>query len=85
MLNGHKTSVSLEDEFWDGLREIAADRNAGLSALVEEIDRARDNCNLSSALRVYVFSYFRARTGRAQVGAGANPSAAATPRAAFAD
>lgn len=85
LLNGHKTSVSLEDEFWDGLREIAADRNVGLSALVQEIDHGRDNCNLSSALRVYVFSYFHARVSRAPVGAGVTPSAAATTRAAFAD
>jgi len=84
MLNGHKTSVSLEDEFWDGLREIAADRNVGLSVLVDEIDRVRDNCNLSSALRVYVFRYFRARIGRPPLGGGVEPSASA-PGSAFAD
>lgn len=64
ILEGHKTSVSLEDEFWDGLREIVSDKNTSLSAVVDEIDRDRDNCNLSSAIRVYVFNYFRGRSGR---------------------
>ncbi len=64
ILEGHKTSVSLENEFWDGLREIVSDRSASLSGVVDEINRDRDNCNLSSAIRVYVFNYFRGRIGR---------------------
>jgi predicted DNA-binding ribbon-helix-helix protein len=59
VLDGHKTSVSLENEFWHGLREIAARENTSLSTLVGKIDRERYSCNLSSAIRVFVFNYFR--------------------------
>lgn len=58
VLDGHKTSVSLENEFWEGLREIAGSQNANLSSLVRQIDRNRVNGNLSSAIRVFVFSHF---------------------------
>jgi predicted DNA-binding ribbon-helix-helix protein len=57
----HKTSVSLENEFWEGLQDIAKRKSISLSALAELIDRARSNNNLSSAIRVYVFSDFRSR------------------------
>ncbi|MFZ3247411.1 MAG: ribbon-helix-helix domain-containing protein [Pseudolabrys sp.] len=60
-INGHKTSLSLENEFWQGLREIAGRDRAAISTLVEQIDRARNTCNLSSAIRVFVFNHFRAR------------------------
>ncbi|MBT4425926.1 MAG: ribbon-helix-helix domain-containing protein [Rhodospirillaceae bacterium] len=52
-LDGHRTSVSLEPEFWQALKEIAAARRESLSALVSEVDRTREG-NLSSALRVFV-------------------------------
>lgn len=61
ILDGHKTSVSLENEFWDGLREIVEAKKTTVSILVGQIDRERDNCNLSSAIRVYVFNHFRQR------------------------
>jgi predicted DNA-binding ribbon-helix-helix protein len=60
LINGCKTSISLEDEFWDALREIAEHGKLGLSKLLEQIDRDRNNINLSSAIRVFVFSHFRA-------------------------
>ena len=60
ILNGHKTSVSLENEFWHGLREIARHEHTTVPMLVERIDRSRDICNLSSAIRVFVFNHFRA-------------------------
>lgn len=60
VLEGHKTSVSLEDEFWEGLRVIAARRKANMSSLVREIDRERGTGNLSSAIRVFVFNHLRA-------------------------
>ena len=63
VLDGHKTSVSLENEFWDGLREIVVHENTTLSTLVGQIDHDRDSCNLSSAIRVFVFKHFRARVG----------------------
>ena len=59
VLRGHKTSVSLENEFWDGLREIAERQKSNLSTLVQQIDSDRDNANLSSAIRIFVFEYFR--------------------------
>ncbi|HZL31703.1 MAG TPA: ribbon-helix-helix domain-containing protein [Pseudolabrys sp.] len=60
-LHGHKTSVSLEDGFWNGLREIAAATNTSLQDLLRNIDSARDSANLSSAIRVFVFTYYRDR------------------------
>jgi predicted DNA-binding ribbon-helix-helix protein len=59
---GHKTSVSLEDPFWNALREIAGQRNVTLSELVGAIDSKRQQgnlCNLSSAIRLYVLNYYR--------------------------
>lgn len=56
---GHPTSISLEDAFWEALREIANRRQVRLSELVEEIDSERSSQNLSSAIRVYVLSSFR--------------------------
>jgi len=57
---GHPTSVSLEPEFWDALREIAAARALSVNNLVAEIDAGRST-NLSSALRVYVLKALRAQ------------------------
>src|SRR6266576_670578 len=54
---GHKTSVSLEDAFWKGLKEIAAERHMTLSELVGAIDSEREYGNLSSALRLFVLDY----------------------------
>jgi predicted DNA-binding ribbon-helix-helix protein len=56
VLDGHKTSVSLENEFWDGLQEIARSEDLKTSALVKRIAH-----NLSSAIRVFVFNHFRTR------------------------
>ena len=66
VLHGHKTSVSLENEFWEGLREIADRNRTNVSNLVRQIDEARKNGNLSSAIRVYVFSQFRLRAAGEQ-------------------
>ena len=52
-IDGHRTSVSLEPEFWQALKNIAAARRESLSALVSEVDRTRQG-NLSSALRLFV-------------------------------
>jgi predicted DNA-binding ribbon-helix-helix protein len=57
--NGHKTSVSLEDEFWNALKEIAGKRAIRLSNLVAEIDDQRGHANLSSALRLFVLDYYQ--------------------------
>jgi predicted DNA-binding ribbon-helix-helix protein len=57
--NGHKSSVSLEDQFWDCLREIAKSKKLTVSKLVEEIDHHRSSYNLSSAIRLFVLEYYR--------------------------
>ncbi|RYB01844.1 ribbon-helix-helix domain-containing protein [Lichenibacterium ramalinae] len=57
---GHRTSVSLEDDFWTALAEIARARGLSLAALVSEIDRGRGDANLSSAIRVFALRFFRA-------------------------
>jgi predicted DNA-binding ribbon-helix-helix protein len=54
-IDGHRTSVSLEPEFWRVLKEIAAARGETLGALVTEVDRTRTG-NLSSTLRVFVLT-----------------------------
>jgi len=64
---GHKTSVSLEEAFWNGMKEISALRNITLSELVGEIDSNRQQGNLSSAIRLFVLDYFRSRAAPAAV------------------
>jgi predicted DNA-binding ribbon-helix-helix protein len=64
-LHGHRTSFSLEDEFWSELNAIAVARVIPLAALISEIDDQRDpDSNLSSALRVYVLSTLKVAQGR---------------------
>ncbi|MCJ2082316.1 ribbon-helix-helix domain-containing protein [Methylobacterium sp. J-090] len=60
MIAGHRTSVSLEDPFWDALREIAEARGLSVQTLVGAIDAGRDGQNLSSAIRVFVLAAVRA-------------------------
>jgi predicted DNA-binding ribbon-helix-helix protein len=59
LINSHKTSVSLENDFWFGLREIADHEHISIPKLVERIDHSRDTSNLSSAIRIFVFNHFR--------------------------
>jgi predicted DNA-binding ribbon-helix-helix protein len=58
---GHKTSVSLEDPFWDGLKEIAGVRDSSLSGIIDAINAERRDGNLSSAIRLFVLEHFRAQ------------------------
>ncbi len=60
VIAGHKTSVSLEDAFWDALKEIATVRSATLSEVVAGIDASRSQGNLSSAIRLFVLEDYRA-------------------------
>ncbi|MBN06364.1 MAG: aryl-sulfate sulfotransferase [Rhodospirillaceae bacterium] len=53
LVAGHRTSVSLEDAFWEVLKELADRRGLSINQLVAEVDEGRSG-NLSSALRVYV-------------------------------
>jgi predicted DNA-binding ribbon-helix-helix protein len=63
VIAGHKTSVSLEDAFWRGLKEIALSRGVTLSDLVAAIDSERQLGNLSSAIRLFVLDHYKARIG----------------------
>lgn len=51
---GHRTSISLEPEFWQALTQAATYQNTSVAAVVAEIDKHRGNRNLSSAIRVWV-------------------------------
>lgn len=64
---GHKTSVSLEEAFWNGMKEISGQRSVTLSELVGEIDGARKQGNLSSAIRLFVLDHFRSRASASEV------------------
>ena len=59
VLVGHKTSVSLEDAFWNALKETARGRGVTLSDLVATIDADRQHANLSSAIRLFVLGVYR--------------------------
>jgi predicted DNA-binding ribbon-helix-helix protein len=59
-LKGHRTSVSLEREFWDGFRHIANAENVALNELAAQIDAERGvDCGLASAIRLYVFRWYQ--------------------------
>lgn len=61
-LAGHRTSVSLEPEFWRAFRDIAAERGIALNALAAEIDAARaDGTGLATAIRLFVLAHYRGR------------------------
>jgi predicted DNA-binding ribbon-helix-helix protein len=60
-IRGHSTSVSLEEPFWEALREIASEARMPLAVLVADVDAGRGNDNLSSALRMRVLAHFRAQ------------------------
>ncbi|MCC6006616.1 MAG: ribbon-helix-helix domain-containing protein [Rhodobacteraceae bacterium] len=61
-LRGHRTSVSLEDPFWEAFREIAAEKNISVSALATQIDAERElSCGLAGAIRLHVLRHYRGR------------------------
>jgi predicted DNA-binding ribbon-helix-helix protein len=64
VLDGHKTSVSLEGAFWSELKEIAHFQNMTLSKLVSGIDATRNQGNLSSAIRVFVLEHIQNESKR---------------------
>ena len=79
VIAGHKTSVSLEDAFWQGLKEVATERDLTLSDLVATIDTDRHHGNLSSAIRLFVLDHYRERAREApQRGAPRSAGAAAS-------
>lgn len=63
-ISSHRTSISLERPFWDGLKEIACSEKISVNELVRRIDATREtDGNLSSAIRVYVLAHFKNRNG----------------------
>ncbi len=59
---GHRTSISLEDAFWEALKERARAKGCSVAELVQEIDRGRGGAGLSSAIRVYLLGVWRGRS-----------------------
>ena len=82
VLAGHKTSISLEDDFWVALTEIAQRERISRSSLVERIDGARDG-NLSSAIRTYVLNDFRREAGLPTLPIVENQEVPGVARSAF--
>jgi predicted DNA-binding ribbon-helix-helix protein len=70
VIAGHKTSVSLEDAFWQALKDIAIARHLTLSDQVALIDAERRHGNLSSAIRLFVLEHYQARGSIAKAGPG---------------
>lgn len=58
VIAGHKTSVSLEPEFWDALKEIASNRGISVNQIVRDVDTNHEG-NLSSAIRIFVLRHYR--------------------------
>ena len=84
VIDGHKTSVSLEDAFWTDLKNIAHTQQTTLSELVTKIDDTREQGNLSSAIRLFVLDHFRNEDKRmelakAHLSAGAERTPASQP------
>ena len=82
VIGGHKTSVSLEDAFWKGLKEIASKREQTLSQLVGSIDSERRHGNLSSGLRLFVLDYYRSKINPALANRESGLESAAVARSA---
>ena len=77
VIAGHKTSVSLEDDFWNALKEIKRSNNMTLSDLVADIDVRLLHANLSSAIRIFVLHHFRSQTSHGSRPASAGSEAGA--------
>ncbi|MDX2307564.1 MAG: ribbon-helix-helix domain-containing protein [Hyphomicrobium sp.] len=61
-LNGHRTSISLEEPFWEALREAADREGVPTAVLVSRIDEGRKGSGLSGAVRIWILDYFRNRS-----------------------
>ena len=60
---GHRTSLSVEPQFWEALAAIARRRRTSLAAIIAEIDGRRGDTNLSSAVRLYILAEIQNRAG----------------------
>jgi predicted DNA-binding ribbon-helix-helix protein len=63
IVSGRKTSVALEDPFWDAMQEIAEVTGTTWTGLIREINQTRNNANFSSAIRLFVLAYYRGSGG----------------------
>lgn len=85
VIAGHRTSVSIEEAFWQGLKDIALSRKTTLCELVASIDSGRRHGNLSSAIRLFVLDHLQTRIGHGGngglgEGAGTAPAGGHTRR-----
>ena len=65
-LRGHRTSVSLEDDFWRAFREISEEKSIPINELAAQIDAERDlEAGLATAIRLYILSYYRSKAEHA--------------------
>lgn len=61
-LGGHRTSVTLEDEFWAAFRHVASEKSIGINALAMQIDASRDiRTGLATAIRLYILDYYQSK------------------------
>ncbi|HET7803280.1 MAG TPA: ribbon-helix-helix domain-containing protein [Pseudolabrys sp.] len=74
VINGHKTSVSLEDLFWNDLKQIAFVQETTPSKMIADIDKAREHGNLSSAIRLFVLDQVRVHGSPWQYSPARRPS-----------
>ena len=61
-IGGHRTSISLEPDFWNALKDVAARERMPLARLVATIDESRGEAGLSSAVRIWLLKYFQGRS-----------------------
>ena len=83
VIAGHKTSISLEDAFWNDLRRIAAGRDMSVSDLVGSIDADRENANMSSAIRLFVLGVYQDQIADLQMMGVAPPATLGSLRSAI--
>lgn len=62
-IDGHRTSISLEEPFWNVLKEVAKELNMPVAQIVQEIDSERGDGGLSSAVRIWLLDHYRQRLG----------------------
>jgi predicted DNA-binding ribbon-helix-helix protein len=58
-MSGRTTNITLEDEFWNALHEIAVTKGTARPSLIREIDKTRSSANLASAVRLFVLAYYQ--------------------------
>lgn len=75
-IKGHRTSISLEAQFWDALKEAAGEDGKPLAQLISEIDDGRGTAGLSSAVRIWLLARYRERAKTAQLASKPIPAAA---------